>query len=288
MRRYLAFNLVANSEIEIIGALPLSATDDRPSDISIRIDAAVIHTDATASGPYRLHGNQLLFDAPNVGRFLCVGGKEITVAPALDADPKWLAGLLVATALPALMWQRGGFVLHAGAVVLPRHKGAIALAGPSCVGKSTTIAQLVHRNACVVGDDTLNLELTANGIHVSGLPSAYFTGAANGPDRMAVAVAQDQTVGNAPVAAIIVLQRVDTLDGPSITRLKGADAIQALLKNRHRPLVPAFLGLDQKILQFCALLCATTPVYVWARKQGALEISDAEFAAFDKIAKVGK
>ena len=287
MRRYLAYDLVTNSEIDVIGASPLSSDDHRQPDICIRFATAEIRSDAKSSGPYRWHGDQLLFEAPNVARYLCAGGTEIIVEPVLGADSKWLTGLLVATALPALLWQRGGFVLHAGAVVLPKHNTTIAFAGRSGSGKSTIISQLLQLDAHLIGDDTLNLKSSKGEISVTGLPCAYFTGEPAGSDRIAVAVAGDQTARYAPLAAIIVLERVDALVGPPITRLTGADAVQALLTHRHRPMVPTLLGLDRQVLQFCALLCASTPIYIWKRGQGALQISDVEFSALDRVTKIG-
>jgi hypothetical protein len=286
MGHYLAYNLVANSEIEILGASPISQAGDQLPDINIYFAAAEIHADATSNGPYRRHGERLLFEAPNVARYLCIGGKQLAIAAYLNADPNWVKGLLVATALPTLLWQRGGFVLHASAVVLPKQHNAVALAGPSGVGKSTIIAQLVQRNACVVGDDTLNLTITPEGPQVAGLPGVYFTGEARDADRFSVAVPPDQIAKTAPLAAIVVLQQVDALNGSPIMRLHGAEAFEAVLQNRHRPRVPAVLGLEMQIFRFCTLLCTTTPVYIWRRRRGSSEISDEEFGAVNRLMQI--
>jgi hypothetical protein len=54
-------------------------------------------------------------------------------------------------------------------------------------------------------------------------------------------------------------------------RLTGASALAALLRNRHRPRVPALLGLEGERLALAALLCAKVPMYALGRKAVAVD-----------------
>jgi hypothetical protein len=106
-----------------------------------------------------------------------------------NADVSEIEALLVATALPAILWMRGRFVLHAAAVLMPGRDAAIAIAGPSGVGKSAALAQLIVRGAAVLADDSVSVAVGASGLIASGLPSVYFvrsddsTNAGRGPAR---------------------------------------------------------------------------------------------------------
>jgi hypothetical protein len=279
--RSFAYGLTIASQVELVGAVTRRLASDAPSDIEIIHGEAAIGADAKRNGPYLLRGNRLLFDAPGVAKYLCIAGREIRIAASPMADPAAVAGLLIATALPALLWQRGTFVLHAGGVVLPQHRSVIAIAGPSGVGKSSVLDQLVQAKAGFVGDDTLAIASDQENLDISGLPTSYFLPGQGGDDRSAVAVPEAQVLTSAHLGAVVILARQAVVEGPPIVRLEGVSAVEALLNNRHRPRVPVLLGREFEVLRFCTLLCARVPIYTWRRKDGDIAISSEERAALE-------
>lgn len=268
--RYACYGHVVESEISIPGGVPLAAETTIVPDVIIAL-GSVAPTQADQFDPaYQLNGTRMAFGVPHVARYACIAGTSIIVEPLLGADPSVLGDYLIATALPMLIWMRGGFVLHGGAVVMPGSTGAIAIAGPSGAGKSTVIGALCQRGAGVVGDDTLSLTIKAD-IMISGLPSGYFTRMSDMPDRIAIAVPPEQIIRYASLRALIVIEPSAAGSESKLTRLTGVAALEALLKNRHRARIPALLGRERDIFQFCLLLRTRLPIYTVTRKDGDIQ-----------------
>jgi hypothetical protein len=262
-----AYGLNIASEFEIPGGIPL----ERPmaeADIVICADDTSIGEVEAVNGPYSRSGNALLFDAAGVARYYAPTSRQLFIEPYRGADSSDIGALLIATALPMLLWMRGGIVLHAAGIVPERMDRAIAIAGPSGIGKSTLAAGLVQTGACLVGDDSLWLTLRDDEPVVSGLSAMLFRSADSGCPRAEMIIPPESQVEQAQLSAIITLSITDSETQAAPRRLLGADAIQALLRSRHRPKIPAILGQEAALFPQCILHCRTLPIYELAMRHG--------------------
>jgi len=99
----------------------------------------------------------LLQRVPLVGRFLITEGKLIEYVREEGANPLEVEQYLAGSARAALVHQRGGLPLHAACLVPPGQQFAVAIAGPSGVGKSTLAAEMVRQGWSLLGDDVTPL-----------------------------------------------------------------------------------------------------------------------------------
>ena len=261
-----AFGLIIDSAFDLPGAVAVEGVE---AEVVIVEGAAMLEGAVATSGPYAAAGDRLLFSAEGVARYLCIGGSRMVVEPVHPRDNEHIAALLIATALPALLWMRGAYVLHAAAFVLPGAGRAIAVTAPSGGGKSTLLAEALRRGARMVADDVLAVDGPTLGPsrkrEGSGLPSG--SGLCGGyflPDgsitRRFVATDESRLAHGTDISTLVVLDR--SSDGATgITRLSGPDAIAALLAARHRPKVPALIVDPGAHLAQTALLARQVAIY---------------------------
>jgi hypothetical protein len=100
---------------------------------------------------------QLLQKVPGIATYLARDGATIDVAPAPGADPGAVDLFLNGAIRAALIHQRGELPLHAATLVPPRGGGAVAICGPSGIGKSSLAAELSRRGWLLLADDTTRL-----------------------------------------------------------------------------------------------------------------------------------
>lgn len=261
-----AWGLTLDSELDIPGAVRLPRSARQAADLTVTLDDAGQTPAATSvadavDGPYERRTQQLLFSAPGVARYRATNGNALSVTPQPGAALNEVIELLIATALPMVLWMRGDTVLHAAGVVPQGADQAIAIAGPSGAGKSSIAAEFLRRGATLIGDDTLRVSQRGRRLEVSGLPASYFVRDGSAESRRAIAVPEQQIGERAELGAIVVVEPTEIeSDGPP-KRLSGAAAVAALLRNRHRPRVPALLGHEQRSFEHCLLLARSVPVY---------------------------
>jgi hypothetical protein len=275
---YRAFGLNIASEFDIPGGvrfdLPVSNAD-----IIIRSgDTSIGEAEAT-NGPYTRIGQALLFDAPGIARYYAPSPRQLYIEAYHGGDARQIGELLIATALPMLLWMRGGIVLHAAGIVPAGMDWAIAIAGPSGIGKSTLAAGLIETGAKLVGDDSLWLTLRGNKPVVSGLSVTLFKSGNSASPRTEIEIPAQSRIEGARLAAIIALRIASENTRPTTNRLHGVDAFEALLQNRHRPKIPAILGLGTKLLPLCMLHCRTLPIYKLSIPNGEVARSQQHVAS---------
>ena len=265
---YRAYDLAVESEIAIPGA-PALAGAHTPA---LRIVLADFGARAAvaSSGPYGLLADgAILFEAQGVARYRAnPDGTLLEVQPAAGAQAEEVAALLIATALPMVLWRRGDLVLHAAAAILPGCRTALAFTGSSGSGKSTLLRQLLDAGSQVVGDDTLCLRASPasaqparTGVRSSGLPACILLRTAV-RQRESIPVPQARQTASTSLAAMLV----PGTPAPSAAyahRLRGPEALQAVLRALHRPRIPALLGVSASLFPRLAALTGSLELYSW-------------------------
>lgn len=257
MKELFGFGLRLESDLPVPGALPVCDSDTADA-ITIMVESEP--AESTSTG-FAFENGTIVYMHP-AGRFQCTADC-IRVAPAKTAEWPDLGALLIANALPALLWQRGAFMLHAAAV--QQLEGfAYALAGRSGRGKSTLAAHFVKGGSELVGEDSLALTRIGSILRAVGLSGGWFSGVADTPDRRFNALPPASSRGSATLAAIVILE--DLQNGPpGLTRLPLLESVEQLLLHRHRPQVPALLGRQAAVLAQAADIARALPVLSWRR-----------------------
>ena len=254
-------------------ALPGSgpAAGDTP-DLEIARGPAQLSGSAEQRGPYRRQGNQLELEIPEAGRFLLAAPGRLEVAERTDIDPDVLGAFLIASGLPMLLWQRGGLLLHASGVTLGDR--VIALSGPSGAGKSTIARALLEQGGKLLGDDTLWLPDPERPAWADGISGGQFLRDAAGGEPQFHRLPPARQAGPGNLAALVILS-----PGPiEPVRLGPVAAAQAVLRARHRPLVPELLGSNAAVLAHCTRLAASVPVFRLGIERGKPEAAVASIS----------
>lgn len=271
--RLFGFGQGLESAIAIPGAIALPDTAATPPVLSI--------TAATGPAPgpgelYRIEDSAFIYSLAAIASFRCTRRSIALTAPD-DVDAALIAELLIANALPAVLWQQGSFVLHASAVVLPGEDGAIAIAGASAAGKSSVAAALLDHGARLVGDDSLRIDCGEAGATVSGLPGGLFDTMVRGEQRGFTRVLPDRAVPSARLLGVAVLgERAASFQLDRVARLR---AVELVLAHQHRPGIPALLDMRQSVVAQATAIARCVPVALWHRRAGDLTINTDEVDA---------
>jgi hypothetical protein len=190
----------------------------------------------------RASGERYWMDLPGLATFCFDERSDHVVAaprPGIAADA--VAELYWHAALPLVVQARGGEVLHASGVLMPR--GVVALCGASRSGKSTIAYGLHRRGYRLWADDAVALEVTEPAITALPLPFDVrlrpATAALFGLGEEAVRLAggdSSEPAGRvpAPLEAVCILDRRRGAPGSlMLAPLKASEAYPALLANAH-------------------------------------------------------
>jgi hypothetical protein len=168
--KYKAYQLNIHAEFPI----PEFSTGDEisPPDVIIRQGAVpAIFENVTGKGVvYQATANKFLLTMHDLARYLVQNGNEIIVEPAPDSLESDMRVFLLGSCIGALLHQRGILVIHAGAVYT--EKGAVLFTGPSGIGKSTLLGELLRRGYKMMVDDVCGVVLDPAGapLVVPGYP----------------------------------------------------------------------------------------------------------------------
>jgi len=154
------------SDIDFPELLPWADRPDAPTELVFRLGSVpvVLEGGDRVDGWFQAQNNsRYLMAFQGAGRILIENGREVTV----DVDPEGnltdVRAILMGSAQAALWLQRGLLPLHASVVSI--NNKALALAGPSGVGKSTLAAALSAEGCAVMADDICAID-TADGAAV--------------------------------------------------------------------------------------------------------------------------
>jgi hypothetical protein len=113
---------------------------------------------------YQATADQFLLKMNDLARYLVQNGNEIIVEPAANSLESDMRVFLLGSAIGALLHQRGLLVIHAGAV--HSDQGALLFTGPSGIGKSTLLGELLRRGYKMMVDDVCAVTLDLAGLPV--------------------------------------------------------------------------------------------------------------------------
>lgn len=245
----LGFGLQLTSDLPIPGAVPAGTGD--PSRI-VRIELGRATKTAHEPG-FDLASEGIVYRHP-IGLFHCAANR-IFVEPDSQSSLQDLGEYLVANALPALLWQQEAFMLHAACVRLPAGL-TVAIAGQSGAGKSRLAASLVAGGGELIGDDSLALYETDQGILAKGLPGGWFERSPDGQSREFMPLECGPSRGESLLDLLVVLDCQDQAPAP----LSAVGALTELIRHRHRPKVPLLLGRQGKVLAQAARIQQWLPI----------------------------
>jgi len=255
---YAAYGLTLRCSFELPGMAPTDAEGLRPLDMDLATPARLAAAWSGPDGPpvWRGHlgdGSDLTVRRGRSGDLLFTHGdrashhldpslRSLLVGPR-RASMHWQRALLTKV-LPSISIVRGYEALHASTVNSPW--GAVAIAAPTGMGKTTLAAALMRRGWPLLSDDVLALAATPEGVLAHpGTPHMNVTVgtlADSGPEGIGSTLAvlageywiaaHDVARAPCPVSAIVLLERSP-----------GLPLDLQLLPSSPLPLAPYMLGL---------------------------------------------
>jgi hypothetical protein len=271
---YTLFGLTVRSEIEL--------PELRPAD-SGNPDVEIGLRDLGAAAPARevagltLTADGVVLCVPGVSRYLIEQGCRIFVDPDAGISPRNVRLFLLGSAFGALLHQRGLLPLHANAIVIEGR--AVAFTGASGAGKSTLASlfhdrghQLLSDDVCVIDFDAASRPIVHAGIpHMrlwrdslerSGRTVEDFEAVLDGRDKYTVPAPWGDTPASVPLGAVFTLMRAGKEDGRvAIRRLRGAEALNALIANTYRGHYVTRLGDSRRHWAASLDIVAKVPVF---------------------------
>lgn len=271
----------------------VAACDDQdaPADAALRF-APVGHAirEPVWSSPFVsiAADGTVVIEVAAIGRFLLRSGREITVEVASTAAPIEIEAMLLGPVARAFLCQRGVFQLRASCV--DTGKGAMAIAGPPCSGKSTLAAALIRRGAVLMGDGVCAVRLSEKD---APLALQGGTGLALWPDSLAevcadydwlpirsrntkrLALLQPTELPPRRLTAIVCLETNLAGANTGIRRLSGAVPMRALaaeIVDFHTYCQPADRGAP--LLRDALRLAASVPTYKLNRPNDLRQVEE--------------
>lgn len=223
-------------------------------------------------------------------RLLLDQGRHLRLEVPDGLDSRLLQSWLVGPGLGLILHQRGTPPLHASAITLAGR--AIAIAGDSGAGKSTTTRALLHRGHRLLAEDQAvidpiskrlypgapDLRLWAEAARLFGDPMIEESRVGAEEDKFTIGSLRKRFDSEArPLTALFILSS-DPADRPDAERLSGAAAAAALHRHVYRLRLATFMGLGPGIFRWATALAANVPVYTLRRPHDLSRLD--ELAAF--------
>ena len=226
------------------------------------------------------NGKEVLLDSPSLGRFLVREGKEIIMDLVSSADDHEVRAYLLGAAFGALCHQRGIVPLHASTIDIK--DGCVAFIGASGAGKSTLVAALAQRGHEITSDDECFLQLGTNegvmawpGIgQIKLWEDARAALGFEGPGVQQIMQGYSKFIipvrpprkprQSRPLRRVYQLHRIPN-GVADVTRLRGVEAVEALMQNVYPPGLAEHLGYQSNVLMVCAAAVRNAPVFQLSR-----------------------
>lgn len=225
----------------------------------------------------------VMLTVTGIARYLVRGRTEIIVDRMPGASDRDVRLFLLGSALGILCYNRDMLPLHASAVVCGG--GAMAFAGPSGVGKSTLVAhfaragyEVLTDDVCAVGFDSSGepeiwpalprLKLWGDAAEAFGLDKASLAPVTEGVHKYHVPIARRAVARPVPLRRLYVLSNPKGEARRSIIRLRGTQAMQAVMAQTYRAIFLVPMGLRRRHFVHCAALLDHIEVYRAGRQWG--------------------
>ncbi|NWH03403.1 hypothetical protein [Desulfobacter latus] len=284
---YNAFGLNIASEIPLLDMETIQGVPDviiKYGDIPDTLADAVIKGVRYEASP-----DTFLLKLDGIAGYHVTQGRRIVVQAAPAAVPEEILLFLMGSVMGALLHQRNILPLHAGAVLTDQ--GAVILAGPSGIGKSTLTAVFQQQGFPILADDVCAVSAEKkNGVKVlPGFPRLKLWADAlkkletspeglkqvrQAPDLNKYFIPFNSRANSpAPIRSIFILQSTHS-DEFDIETLVGMKRIQPILKNTYRPEILEEMGTKQDHFRQCAALADTVPVFRLSRPQKGFRLGE--------------
>ena len=280
---YSCFDFRLSSEIPLPELATAGAGDSRPV-VPVRL-AALPETLAggrSVGAGLEVAGEEAMLTIAETARYLVRDGREILVEPAPGGSPRNLRLFLLGSALGILCHQRGLLALHANGVVAGDR--AFAFAGPSGAGKSSLAAYFAAAGHEILGDDVCaiafedgrpfawpglpRLKLWGDTLEAFARERGALEPAVEGMDKYHVPLADPAQPRPISFRRLYILSRAQAGAETAIRRLRGREAMDAVLAQTYRGQYLAPLGLSADHFRRCAMLLAHAEVYEASRAWG--------------------
>lgn len=287
MHRYRISGLTVASEIALPGAWPL---DCGTPDVVIRQGSVAPTLADPAISTMHWEANEACFLLRAVGTasILIERGDTITFEPEAGAPAAACAAYLQGTAMGILLNQRGGIVLHAGAVAV--NGRAMLFCGDSGEGKSTLVAALSMLGYPALSDDVSlitfdadaqpfvsadarQLKLSDEAIRATRLEARRGDAIPLRGAKSYVTAPLQSCTGELPLGAIYLLRSVAAAPD-RIVRLDTANAIQQVGRNAHRARTLRRMGQSARYFAAGVKMIRHANVYTLERQRCISRLSD--------------
>lgn len=269
--RYAVFGLVLDSAIPL-PELAASAGGS-PPDVEIDLGTTPRLDDEREGMNFAADG--ALLNVPHVGRYWIKAGRRMTVEPVPDVSPNELRLFLLGSAMAAILHQRGLLPLHGNGIVFGGR--AVCFLGHSGAGKSTLAAwfhdrrlPLLADDVCVVREDAQGvpwvhagiprLRLSESAVQATGRDPIALAAAFDGTDKYNI-VAPGRPLAPVPLSHVYLLRRCAGDEQLAVRRLRGIEALDALVANTYRGAYVEPLGRTADHLAQCLRLARHIGVY---------------------------
>lgn len=294
-RRYCAFGLRIESELELPELGPFADSADVPADVTIRREILTV-PDVAQKGPLRIDGRDVYLSVDRTASFRVREGREIAFDPHAGASERNVRLFLLGSAFGLLCHQRGLLPLHANAVVADGV--AVAFSGRTGIGKSTLAAHFQSRGYELLCDDVCVISFDADGQPLAwpGLPrlklwrdaaemfghdSSGLERALDGMEKFHVPMTSRAPRGPFPLARVYILRNQTEGEPVMPERLAGKAALQAIMVNTYRRNFLSALGLTKQNFFHAASVARRAEVYAAPRRRG-FEIFGEEALRFER------
>lgn len=291
------FGLTVESEFPLRD-LPALAGIHTP-DVVIRRGVISSLPDDEQPGLNVIEDRSVILNIPEVARFEIVAGERITIEAKPSASERNIRLYLLGSAFGIILHQRGLLPLHANVIEIAGV--AVAFMGHSGAGKSTMAAWFHDRGFRVLGDDVCvvvqsdsnvpvvprglpRLRLWKEALQLTGRTPENYEKSFDDIEKYDVPAFTDGGTAAIPLAAIYDLRTADMGDRATIVRLRGLDAVDALVANTYRGGYLQMLGGKGRHLSQCLRLAKEVPVFRAERRWG-LEVYEEQAKLLESHAR---
>ena len=281
---YSCFDFRLRSEIGLPELIAADDKDVRPI-VDVRIGSVPesLPDGGKMVGGLQVERDTALLTVAQTARYLVREGREIVVDPLPGGSERNVRLFLLGSSLGLLCHQRGLLPLHANAIVAGG--AACAFAGRSGAGKSTLAAYFARAGYPVLCDDVcvINLDATDAPFAWPGLPRLKLWGDASAAfghdaktlerviesmDKYHVPLSTPPAAKPIPFRRLYLLERTQAAEDRGIVRLRGREAMEAIMAQTYRGLYLHPLGLSARHFLQCSALASRIEVYAATRSWG--------------------